>query len=141
MDLCCFQNQDGPMRSPSELVELLGALIQAGSRPTHLSTSRPPVRAAPAHVYPDRNRNELCGQVPPAGANTDHQAHGAPDRDRAVLDGMRHRLRQPARAREHPTITYLREGRPTVTYHGSLPCVSLPASSTTRRALSFPAPG
>lgn len=31
MDLCCFLAKDAPVRDPSELVELLGRLIEQGA--------------------------------------------------------------------------------------------------------------
>jgi len=31
MDLCCFLDKDAPSRAPSELVELLGGLIERGT--------------------------------------------------------------------------------------------------------------
>lgn len=52
MDLCCFAGKDAPSRTPSELVEILGKLIEAGEytaldSPPGLSHSGP---ETPYHV-------------------------------------------------------------------------------------------
>ena len=122
MDLCCLIDSD-ERTTASNLVTLLGDLLERGKPPTRKST------LLRAHLI--TLRNQVSRQTAASCSDTHRQADPRPFSGTTVRYRLRYRLRKQTRAGEHTPTHVLRYDRPCQSpNHGALPYVrTLPSLS------------